>query len=76
MIGAWLVIIPMLEPFKQSQLGAAAFSVQNLVAIYGLTLLGMAPYVKYVYHNRLEWGAGIGSISSFGELFEIVRSLV
>ena len=65
---AWFVALPALESRRLGQAGVMSFCVQNLVAIYGLTWLSMAPYAKYLVHSSMEYSAGTWSLSRAYEI--------
>jgi predicted phosphohydrolase len=60
---AWFVALPALESRRLGQAGVMSFCTQNLVAIYGLTWLSMAPYAKYLVHSNMEYFSNTWSLS-------------
>jgi len=52
--GSWFVLAPSLSPDRYGQIGTLTFCIQNIVAIYALTLLMLVPYLKYFAHHNLQ----------------------
>lgn len=73
---AWFVILPALDQHRPSQIGLLSLSIQNIVAIYGLTLLGLAPYAKYLYVTNLEQIASLWSFSHLSKNYQFFESSV
>lgn len=69
---SWFITIPNLTPRKNNQYGVILLSLQNLVAIYFLTVLMALPYIKYLHHNNLEFACNLWSFSKFNQNFNFI----
>lgn len=69
---SWFITIPSLTPRKNNQYGVILLSLQNLVAIYFLTVLMALPYIKYLHHNNLEFACNLWSFSKFNQSFKFI----
>ena len=74
---SWFTVMPSLSPKKNNQYGIVSLVLQNLIAIYFLTILTAAPYVKYVYRNNLEHVSNIWAFlkqnQGFGFLIDLLK---